>query len=579
MTPELEQLVAETIELTGSSAPALLDDDAPVFVEPRQAESMYLVGLIGGKDVGKSSLVNALIGREISEATSYGPGTETVIAYIHHASVAKLRELLEREVPQQFRIVTHDQAHLARQVLLDLPDIDSRYAEHVQITRRMLRHMLYPIWIQSVEKYADQQPQRLLATVAEGNDPTNFVFALNKIDQVLARDGPSAVEQLKTDFAARVGRTLNLTAPPRVFAISATQPEVGDLGALRQLLSRERSTDAVRASQQLALRRQDRSLLAWLDRQDLPQRLASLQRLERDAEELLAERVATPLLEEALPRLADDPGHRLGLLEPALHKRLARWPIVNVIDTVLSPVLSLVKRNISAAPPTATGVAIDAYLAPGSRPVSAMLQSAFAQLYQTNPAVAALYESRKLWDDLPADAATSELKRRIGNAIDRQRQAVENRVGGTYGIVRPIFRWLLTIGALLWFPFVQPALEVALAPGFDASAKKVVYLVVQLLGVSYLLKNVTFLLIWFVALWALLRWDTQRRVDRMMRRWTNSVALDDPMSLPGQTLAWIDELTEPIRRERARAESLVQRVDALRRSISDPARESVTAAA
>ena len=65
-------------------------------------------------------------------------------------------------------------------MLLDLPDIDSRYASHLQVTRTMLRHMLYPVWVGSIEKYADQQPQQMLARVAEGNTPENFVFCLNR---------------------------------------------------------------------------------------------------------------------------------------------------------------------------------------------------------------------------------------------------------------------------------------------------------------------------------------------------------------------------------------------------------------
>src|SRR5205085_3881770 len=100
-----------------------------------------------------------------------------------------LRALLEREVPGQFRIVTHDSAHLLRQVLLDLPDIDSHWRAHLEVTRTMLRHMLYPVWVQSVEKYADRQPQEMLARVAAGNATQNFVFCLNKVDQVEGREG------------------------------------------------------------------------------------------------------------------------------------------------------------------------------------------------------------------------------------------------------------------------------------------------------------------------------------------------------------------------------------------------------
>src|SRR5690606_26782074 len=41
-----------------------------------------------------------------------------------------------------------------------------------------------PVWMQSVEKYADRQVQELLRQVAAGNDPGNFVFVLNKVDQL-----------------------------------------------------------------------------------------------------------------------------------------------------------------------------------------------------------------------------------------------------------------------------------------------------------------------------------------------------------------------------------------------------------
>src|SRR5207302_1359608 len=122
--------------------------------------------------------------RNITQTTSHGPGTERVIAYAHQSQEPALKQLLEREVPGQYQIVAHELPSLRRQVLLDLPDIDSHFASHLQITRTMLRHMLYPVWVGSIEKYADRQPQQMLAKVAEGNAPRNFVFCLNKVDQL-----------------------------------------------------------------------------------------------------------------------------------------------------------------------------------------------------------------------------------------------------------------------------------------------------------------------------------------------------------------------------------------------------------
>ena len=51
MSAELDQLVADTISLTGSSAPPLLSANAPILSTASLADSdepMYLIGLIGG---------------------------------------------------------------------------------------------------------------------------------------------------------------------------------------------------------------------------------------------------------------------------------------------------------------------------------------------------------------------------------------------------------------------------------------------------------------------------------------------------------------------------------------------------
>ena len=98
MTPTVEELVREAMELTGAVEPALLEPDAPVLdahALATQDGSFYLVGLIGGKDVGKSALVNALAGRDITATSAYGPGTEGVIAYAHVSQEKALRELLD----------------------------------------------------------------------------------------------------------------------------------------------------------------------------------------------------------------------------------------------------------------------------------------------------------------------------------------------------------------------------------------------------------------------------------------------------------------------------------------------------
>jgi GTPase Era involved in 16S rRNA processing len=568
MTTELEQLVRDTIDLTGAAPPSVLDDRGPTLADAALAASgFYLIGLIGGKEVGKSSLVNALVGAAISKATSFGPGTEMVIAYAHESQAIALKELLEKHVPKQYRIITHRIASLARQVLLDLPDIDSHFESHLELTRKMLKHILYPLWMQSVEKYADRQPQQLLAAVAGGNSATNFLFCLNKADQLEHQGGTGAIEELRADFSARIAKTLSID-PPKVWMLSAARATEFDLPELRKLLSQEKSDGMVKQSQSAARQQQDRSILSWLDGQDLSGRADRLKRLEEEAAELLAARVGTPLLEKSLPALAEDPASRLALTDEVLGMRVSRWPMVNLVHLVLTPVLAVVRRNVgvtrSAALPDAEGL-VDAHLRPGGVPVAVLIRNTFALLQQSNPRISELYAQRRLWEDMPADTAAVALRTRLTDTIDRQRQAVRKKLGGRGSILFAPLRWLLTMGAILWFPFIQPALDsLMIQNSLDWSiihnASKLTQLVVHIFSVNELLQSLEFLLLYFFLLWVILRWHTQRRVARFAARWKED---SSDLSLTMQTIGWLDDLLAPVRG----AKEQVERLEARRHAI------------
>jgi GTPase Era involved in 16S rRNA processing len=558
MHEELDSIVADTIAITGASAPQLLSENSPVL-STTSLESIYLIGLIGGKDVGKSSFVNALVGQQITEQSSHGPGTELAVAYVHETMVDSMRELLDREVPGRFKICPHQVDQLTRQVLLDLPDIDSIYSDHIDITRTMLRQMLYPIWIQSVEKYADQQPQKLLARVAEGNDPANFIFCLNKVDQLSSSD---AIAQIRDDYAGRVQRLLKLSSPPRVYMISAKSPDRFDLPELRKLLSREKPHEIVRDSQQLAARQQTRTILGWLDAQRLPERSQRIARLREDAEETIAARLAVPILEGALPKLVNDPAYRLSIIDPVVTARMSHWPIVNMIHGLLSPALAIVRRNIGMS--AGGEVNVDSYLAMEGSSLPTMVQTTFAQLQQSNPAISVLYRDNKLWESMASESAAADLQRRLRDTLERQREAALERIGRRAGFIAAIFGSILTIGAILWFPIAQPILEIALQQNITSFSRELALKIVQLLGTTFLLKNLTFLLLWFAVLWAIVRGRTHRRVSRMISRWQSDPKLDPSLSFAGQTLAWIDQLLDPIQRHQEEMDSLIARIEKIR---------------
>lgn len=543
MTEPLDQLVHDVITATGAAPPDLLAGDSPALASDTDAQ-IYFVSLIGGKDVGKSSLVNALVGLPITAVTSSGPGTEMVIAYAHQSAVAGVQDVLEKQVPGNFRIVGHDNAALARQVLLDLPDIDSIHADHIETTRRMLRQTLYPIWLQSVEKYADDRPRKLLARVAEGNDADNFLFALNKVDLVAQREGREAIAQIVEDYAARIGKTLRLSRPPRVYAISASRPALFDLPALRERLSQQKTLDEVSRSQDLAIRQRSRTLLAWLERQDLPAQAQRADRLAREATEVAYERLAAPLLDSISTRLADDPVYRARLIEPAVSTRLARWPIVGAINAMLSPLLQIVHKSTAASVQSAPDVVLNS---PDSAPLSQRIAATFAHIARLNPAVMPMYQHRKLWEEPAAIAAGGELRTRLTAAAQRQQQAVIDRAGGRSGWLAPMFRLLLTVGAALWFPILQPIAEVLVARGWTQMLGEMARLLVGIFSSAHLLQSLGFLLLWYLLLWMLLRWHTQQRAARLIRRWQTDESTDPQLSFAAQTLQWLEDLLAPLR--------------------------------
>jgi GTPase Era involved in 16S rRNA processing len=548
MPSELQQLVRETVDAIGVEPPSLLDEHAvALHAEPAP---FYLVGLIGGKEVGKSSIVNALVGKPIAQVTSFGEGTARVMAYAHASVEEPLRALLVREVPGQYTIVTHEQPALRRQVLLDLPDIDSRFAGHLALTRTMLRRMLYPIWVQSIEKYADLQPQKMLKEVAEGNSPENFLFCLSKADQLKDDDG----QQLRDDFGQRITRVLSLAVSPRVYLISAREPGRYDLPALQKQLSKERSERDVDRSLTQAQNQQDQTLGTWLAKQDLPERAARATRLADDAREIVKDRVGERLLEQILPEIIDDPVQRVGIAQEIFERRIDRWPIVRLANLVLSPAVNLAETLIRGKP-AGGALLVDraAQIEPIVRPLSADVQAAFAQLRQSQPAVAAAYEHDKLWEQMNAELAVGRLRDRLAAAVLQQRSTAIDRMSGSiFGSA--VVRWLATIGAALWFPIVQPVLSIVLNSNESWRAIEIARLAVNLLSGQKLLSDAAFLLIWYVFLWLVVRYRTYCQV----RKWLRGQGMGS-LDLAGEAVDWMDQLVGPLEKQRARLQSIADR--------------------
>jgi len=142
---------------------------------------------------------------------------------------------------------------------------------------------------------------------------------------------------------------------------------------------------------------------------------------------------------------------------------LARWPLVNLVHTLLSPLLFTWRRKRGGGGDAAgAGRASRPHAGAHARRLGA--GDARRCLQQTNPAVSELYRQRKLWESLPAEAAAAELRETLSATLDRQRAAAL-ATASRGGPIAAATRWLLTIGAVIWFPIVQPVLEIFLQDG------------------------------------------------------------------------------------------------------------------
>ncbi|MPZ53065.1 MAG: hypothetical protein GEU79_10100 [Acidimicrobiia bacterium] len=174
-----------------------------------------LVALAGGTGSGKSSLVNALAGEEVSPAGGMRPTTSAPVAWIPENPEPGLMRLLD-DLGVEARWGHKGLEWLA---ILDLPDTDSVVPDHRHTVEALLPQVDLVTWVVDPEKYQDRAlHQRYLEPLSAHH--RQYRFVLNKIDRL----PEGRLDDIVADFTESL-RSEGIPDP--IIIPVAADPEVG----------------------------------------------------------------------------------------------------------------------------------------------------------------------------------------------------------------------------------------------------------------------------------------------------------------------------------------------------------------
>ena len=227
------------------------------------APDAYVVALIGGTGVGKSTLLNGLAGAEVSPASARRPTTGAPVAWVAADALEEVRPLLARLGVTDAR--THATSDLGRVVILDLPDVDSLEAGHRAIVSDLLPKIDVVAWVTDPEKYADAilhdaflrdwmarlDRQIVVLNKADRLDPAALAEVRRDLEGLVARAMPATGwrDRVGAGRDGDLGRAAR-TAPP-VITTSATSGDAG-ITELRTWLAYAAEAKAVVAARLVA---------------------------------------------------------------------------------------------------------------------------------------------------------------------------------------------------------------------------------------------------------------------------------------------------------------------------------------
>ena len=159
----------------------------------------YILALVGGTGVGKSTLLNAIAGADVSPASSRRPTTSDAVAWVPSSRRRELADLLRWVGVSKTR--EHAGDALSDLAVLDLPDVDSIVLDHRQLVDALLPRVDAVAWIVDPEKYMDH--------VMHGSYLREFAPRIGRQIVVLNRSdllSPADVSRVAEDMRSQLRR-------------------------------------------------------------------------------------------------------------------------------------------------------------------------------------------------------------------------------------------------------------------------------------------------------------------------------------------------------------------------------------
>lgn len=161
------------------------------------AGTTLVVALAGGTGTGKSSLLNAIAGEEVSSVSRLRPHTEHPLAWLPEDTDSTVVQRIDELGVTEWRRHTR----LPGVAVIDLPGLDTIAHGHREQAERLIAGADAIVWVVDPEKYGDGiLHDEFLVPLVRYRDQTAFV--LNKIDRIGEEDVARIVASMREVLVA-----------------------------------------------------------------------------------------------------------------------------------------------------------------------------------------------------------------------------------------------------------------------------------------------------------------------------------------------------------------------------------------